>query len=140
MLRRMISVILVLAAIAGLVSLSGCAAPPLDPAFDEEKVHAAAHELAARINAREYAAACDTFSDVLLAAVPEDKLASAFDPVLDRLGPFEQVKKTVIYGHTDKATGEAYAASILIMQYANGSAQLTLYYDLSYTLTGIYIK
>lgn len=129
-----------LAAFAAFFGVFGCSVPPLDAAFEASSVEAAAENMIALLNERDYDGAVSHFSDQLKSAVPAETLSSTFDPLLDRLGAFRSIKESVLSGAVEEETAKPYAVAVVICRYENGSAQYTLSFDTEYQLIGIFIK
>lgn len=134
---RLISVLLL-----GAVLITGCSgAKKLSADFDEAEVKKAAEEVIGKVNDGDYAALVEEqFGAKLKVALTEDGLLEKVAPIIDELGTFESIDKSVVAGSADKDTDEEFAVAIVVVKYSEGKAQFTLSFNKQMKLEGFFIK
>lgn len=120
--------------------LFGCGAQPLPEGFDEEKVTARAEEIVGYASDGDYDAIIACLRSDLADSVTADQLKESWAPTYEKIGAFQSIDKTGLYGTADKTTGEEYAVAVVVCTYENGSAIYTLSFDADLNLVGLYLK
>ena len=135
--KRILSAVL---ALSMALLLFGCGAAPLPEGFDEEKVTARAEEIVGYASSGDYDAIIACLRSDLSSSVTADQLKESWAPTYDKIGAFQSVDQTALYGTKDKSTGEEYAVAVVVCTHENGSAIYTLSFDADLNLVGLYLK
>lgn len=126
----------------GLFAIAGCSgAKELSSDFDEAEVKKAAEEVINIVNEGDYTTFLEEKCGAKLKTVLGEKtLQEQIAPIIEELGTFESIDKSVVVGSVDKDTDEEYAMAIVVTKYSGGKAQFTLTFNKQMKLSGFYIK
>ncbi len=137
--RKLLTLFLALSLLLALVG-GGCKGRALPDGFDTDAVKESAMRVVDLTNAGDYAGVVALLRADLTSAVSAEELKTAWGATLSRVGAFESVKKTVLAGTADQATGESYAVCVVICTHEKGDVQYTLSFDKELMLVGLYLK
>lgn len=124
------------------VLTAGCSGTKkLSSDFDEAEVKTAAERVISKVNDGAYAELIEEeFGAKLKVALTEEALLEQVAPIVEELGTFESIDKSVVAGNKDKDTDEEYAVAIVVAKYSGGKAQYTLSFNKQMKLEGFFIK
>lgn len=130
--------VLIITALMALV-FCGCAATPIAEGFSEDVLLEKGKAFIELINTRDYEAVCNEMREDYRSQVKPDEIKSAWDEKLIKLGALKEYSNWATAGVNDQ-DGSDLALIAIKCKYEGGDATFTFYYDLSYQLTGLYMK
>lgn len=133
--KRWLGLILLLS-----LCLGGCASTKLSDAFDEEEVSQEAAQVVEEIVDDDYEAVEARFNTEMAETIPAGELQKALEPVIEELGEYQGITKTVTAGSKDKETEEELATVVVVAEFGNRKAQFTITFDTQMMLSGLYLK
>ena len=123
-----------------LLSFAACSSSKLADIYSQDEVIARAKDFVDTINTLDYDAVVSGIREDLQSQVTSESLKSAWGPLLDEAGAFEEYKTVVAYGQKDKTTDEDYAVCVLVCTYENASRTFTISMDKNLEIVGLYMK
>lgn len=130
----------VLAVILVLAGAAGCESAKLSDDFDKETVETAAKEVVDQLNTGDYAAIEEAFNATMTIAMQGQKLKDTLQPILDKLGEFEEISNCEVVGSKAQDTKEDLAVALINVKYAEGKVRYTISFDKDMKLAGLFIK
>ena len=130
----------VLAVVLILAGGSGCASAELSDDFDKDTVEMAAKEVVDQLNSGDYAAIEESYNAAMIIAMQGQKLQDTLQPILDKLGGFEEITNCEVVGSKAQDTKEDLAVALINVKYAEGKVRYTISFDKDMKLAGLFIK
>ncbi|MBU9727085.1 DUF3887 domain-containing protein [Diplocloster modestus] len=130
----------VLAVVLILAGGSGCASAELSDDFDKDTVETAAKEVVDQLNSGDYAAIEESYNAAMIIAMQGQKLQDTLQPILDKLGEFEEITNCEVVGSKEQNTKEDLAVALINVKYAEGKVRYTISFDKDMKLAGLFIK
>ena len=130
----------VLAVVLILAGGSGCASAELSDDFDKDTVETAAKEVVDQLNSGDYAAIEESYNAAMIIAMQGQKLQDTLQPILDKLGEFEEITNCEVGGSKEQNTKEDLAVALINVKYAEGKVRYTISFDKDMKLAGLFIK
>lgn len=130
----------VLAVVLILAGGSGCASAELSDDFDKDTVEMAAKEVVDQLNSGDYAAIEESYNAAMIIAMQGQKLQDTLQPILDKLGGFEEITNCEVVGSKEQNTKEDLAVALINVKYAEGKVRYTISFDKDMKLAGLFIK
>ena len=135
--RKIAGILTVVLILAG---VSGCASAELSDDFDKDTVETAAKEVVAQLNSGDYAAIEDSYNAAMVIAMQGQNLKDTLQPILDKLGEFEEITNCEVAGSKEQNTKEDLAVALLNVKYSEGKVRYTISFDKDMKLAGLFIK
>lgn len=119
-------------------SASGSAQASPSFAYDKDAAIKQAEAVIDAVNKRDYTAVSNLFRDDLKSQASADNLKKSLDPVLDKVGAFQEYKDAQTAGTTQKNVN--YIVAAIQAQYEKGALVYTISFDTDMKLIGLYAR